>query len=193
MFSDSWPSAFISRTARYDAAYPSKVMVRGADALAPDRFAEERLRRGDIAPGAETKVHGSALAIHGPLQIHPSASDLHIGFVDTPRTAARPCEPVPASLKLRRIVMHPAHDGGVGHRQAALRHHLRQVPEAELEPEVPPDTQHDDLAIKVTTLEQFVQSQEPGHRTARNPIRRPKDRGDDELHQSRTTPSSCRW
>jgi hypothetical protein len=32
--------------------------------------------------------------------------------------------------------MHAAHDGGVGHRQAALGHHLHQVPETELEEEL---------------------------------------------------------
>lgn len=72
----------------------------------------------------------------------------------------------------------------VGHRQTALRHHLRQIPEAELEAETPIHTQHDDLAIKVTALEQFLQTQElvivmpSAHRN-------PEDRGGGELHQSR--------
>jgi hypothetical protein len=60
-------------------------------------------------------------------------------------------------------MMQPAHDGGVGHRQAALGHHFDQIAEAELEAQVPPQAQDDDLAIKMATLEQFVQAQEPGH------------------------------
>src|SRR5580700_3280189 len=75
----------------------------------------------------------------------------------------RPREPVPAALELRSIMVHPAHDGGVCHRQAAFRHHLHQVPEAELEAQVPPHAQDNDLTIKVATLEQLIQSQELSH------------------------------
>ena len=48
--------------------------------------------------------------------------------------------------------MHQAHDGGVGHRHATLGHHLHQISEAELEAQVPPHAQDDDLAVKVPTL-----------------------------------------
>src|ERR1700720_4552943 len=61
-------------------------------------------------------------------------------------------------------MVHPAHDGGVRHRQAALAHHLRQVPETELEAQVPPHAQDDELTIKVSALEQLIQTQEPSHR-----------------------------
>ncbi|HSZ89077.1 MAG TPA: hypothetical protein VK822_06835 [Acetobacteraceae bacterium] len=64
--------------------------------------------------------------------------------------------------------MHPTHNGGVGHRQAALGHHLHQIPEAELEAQVPPHAQDDDLAIKVPTIKQLVHARKPGHRTALN-------------------------
>jgi hypothetical protein len=42
------------------------------------------------------------------------------------------------------------------------------VAEAELEAQVPPHTQDDDLTIKMAPREQFVQTQQPGHRTAFN-------------------------
>ena len=70
------------------------------------------------------------------------------------------------ALEFRRIVVHPAHDGGVGHRQAALLHHLHQVPEAELEAQIPPHAQDDHLVVEVPPLEQILQVQEPGHRAA---------------------------
>lgn len=50
-------------------------------------------------------------------------------------------------------------------RQAAFGHHLDQVSEAEFEAQVPPHA-HDDLAIEVATLKQFIQTWEPGHRPA---------------------------
>jgi hypothetical protein len=38
---------------------------------------------------------------------------------------------LPALLELRCIALHPAHDGRMRDRQAALRHHLHQVPQTE--------------------------------------------------------------
>jgi hypothetical protein len=43
-------------------------------------------------------------------------------------------------------------------RQAALGHHLHQVTQAELEPEIPPHAQQDDLAVEVSTREQLFQA-----------------------------------
>ena len=51
-------------------------------------------------------------------------------------TPYRPRELVPATLN-GNIMVHPPHDRGVGNQQAALGHHLHQIPEAELEA-VPP-------------------------------------------------------
>jgi hypothetical protein len=51
----------------------------------------------------------------------------------------------------------------------ALRHHLHQIPESELEAEVPPHAQYDDLTIKVATLKQFIQTQEPSHGLHQSP------------------------
>ena len=48
------------------------------------------------------------------------------------------------------------------------RAHLHQISEAELEAQIPPHAQHDDLTIKVTALEEFVQTQELSHLTAFN-------------------------
>src|SRR5271165_6749556 len=141
---------------------------RRGRSLTFDGLTKERLGRSNIAPGTEAKVHGVSRAVDRPIQIHPLAADLHVGLVDAPRRPGRPREPVPPALELWRIMVHPAHNGGVGHRQAALGHHLHQVPEAELEAQVPPHAQHDDLTIEVATLEQFVQTREPSHLTAFN-------------------------
>ena len=81
-------------------------------------------------------------------------------------------------------MMHPTHDGGVRHRQAALGHHLHKIPEAELEAQVPPYAQDDDLAIKVPTLKQLVHAWKPGHRTAFNSLLDCEDTMTSNLHQS---------
>src|SRR5215472_11797520 len=131
------------------------------------------------------EVDGVPCAINRPVQIRPFATDLHVGFVHTPRCSGRPREAVPAALELRRIMMYPAHDSRVGHRQATLSHHLHQISEAELVAQIPPHAQHDDLAIEVAAFEQLLQTQKPGHRAALNPTRRPEDRRAGKLHQSR--------
>src|SRR6202046_5992260 len=82
-------------------------------------------------------------------------------------------------------MMHPPHDGGVGHRQAALGHHLHQIPEAELEAQVPPHAQDDDLTIKVPTLKQLVYSRKPSHRTVLNSPAGYEATTTSNLHQSR--------
>jgi metal-dependent hydrolase (beta-lactamase superfamily II) len=81
-------------------------------------------------------------------------------------------------------MMHPPHDGGVSHRQAAFGHHLHQVSEAELEAQVPPHTQDNYLAIKVPTIKQFIQIREPGHHTALNSPDGRENRTAGELRQS---------
>src|ERR1700733_7290274 len=152
-----------------------------------DRLAEERLGCSDIAPGAEPKVYCLPIAIDRPVQIDPLAADFHVGLVDAPRRTYRPRELVPATLELRNIMMHPTHNGGVGHRQAALGHHLHQIPETELEAQVPPHAQDDDLAIKVPTTKQLVHARKPGHRTALNSPEGYEATTAGNLHQSRIT------
>jgi hypothetical protein len=60
-------------------------------------------------------------------------ADLHIGLVHAPRISRWLREVAPSALELRSIMVHPTHDCGVSNREAALSHHLHQVPEAELE------------------------------------------------------------
>lgn len=60
------------------------------------------------------------------------------------------------SPQLRRIALHPAQDRRVYERQSAFSHHLDKIPETEFVAQVPADTQNDDLAIKVSPIEQLV-------------------------------------
>jgi hypothetical protein len=51
-------------------------------------------------------------------------------------------------------------------RQAALRHHLHEIPEAEFEAQIPSHAQDDDLSVEVSTFKQLIQTQKPDHRPA---------------------------
>src|SRR3984893_11134452 len=135
----------------------------GSRSLALHGLAKERLGRDDIALSAQPEVYSSARAVDRPVQVHPFAADLDVGLIDTPRRPGRPGETVPAAFELWSIMLHPAHDGGVGQRQVAFRHHLHQVAVAELETQIPSHAQDDYLPVKVAALEQIIQTQEPGH------------------------------
>src|SRR4029077_15946153 len=89
--------------------------------------------------------------INGTIQVAPLASDLDVGLVNSPWAADRPGKTAPAFLELRGVALHPAHDRGMRHRQAALGHHLYQVAQTELEPKIPAPAQDDDFAVEVAT------------------------------------------
>src|SRR5216684_1677385 len=72
-------------------------------------------------------------------------------------------KPSPAFLKLRCVAPHPAHNGRMRHRQAALGHHLHQVSQAQLESKIPAHAQDDDFAVEVATLEQLLQALQLAH------------------------------
>src|ERR1700722_12635379 len=48
-------------------------------------------------------------------------------------------------------------------RQAAFRHHLHQVSQAQLEAEIPAHAQDDDLAVEVATLKQLLNAHQLAH------------------------------
>src|ERR1700731_5107192 len=75
----------------------------------------------------------------------------------------RPGKPAPGFPELRGVALHPAHNGRMRHRQAALGHHLHQVTQTDLEPEIPPNAQDDDFAVEVATLEQLLHDLQLAH------------------------------
>src|SRR6516225_1259077 len=69
----------------------------------------------------------------------------------------------PEFEKRWRVALHPAHDRGMRHRQAALAHHLHKVSQTQLKAKIPAHAQDDDVAVEVATLEQLFDSLQFGH------------------------------
>jgi hypothetical protein len=138
---------------------------RGA-ALALDRLAEERLGSANITMGAQPEVDRPRRPVNGAVEVTPLASDFDVGLVDPPRRTHRRTEPFPPLLELGHVALHPAHDGRVSQGKAALAHHLHQVAQAQLEPQIPAHAEHNHLSVEVTTSEQFLHALRPGHRAA---------------------------
>src|SRR5450631_2554836 len=105
---------------------------------------------------AAPKINALALAIDGPVQVHPFAANPDVRLVDAPRAADRACKSAPAPLELRNVTLNPAHDRRVRHRQSTLGHHLHQISKAQLVSKVPTHAQNDDLALEVPALEEFI-------------------------------------
>jgi hypothetical protein len=80
-----------------------------------------------------------------------------------PAMTDRPDKLLPGFLEIRRLALHPAHDGCVRHRHTALGHHLYQVSKAKLESKIPAHAQNDDFAVEVATLEQLRYSLQLAH------------------------------
>jgi hypothetical protein len=64
----------------------------GRMTLMSDRFLEERLGCGHIAPVAQPEMHRVPGSVHCLVEVHPSPTDLDIGigFVDSPRSTGEP-------------------------------------------------------------------------------------------------------
>jgi len=61
--------------------------------------------------------------------------------------------PAPA-VQLGCVALYPAPDGHVIDAKVSLGHDFFQISEAEPKPEIPPDTQNDDLGFKMSSFEQ---------------------------------------
>jgi hypothetical protein len=87
------------------------------------RFREKALRRLGITRGAQQELQGVPLRVHSTGEIHPDPFDLDIRFLDAPGVG-RLFEMRSATLlQLRRVLLHPAENGGMIESDASLLHH----------------------------------------------------------------------
>src|SRR6476661_1911170 len=113
---------------------------------------------------AQPEVDCPTRPINRTIEVAPLASDLDVCLVNTPRQTNCKGISAPALLELRRVALNPSHDGRVCQRQAALRHHLYQVAQAQFEPKVPAHAQNDDLAAEMPAFAQLFQGHQLVHR-----------------------------
>ena len=110
-----------------------------------ERSLEEGFRRSDIAFRAQQEIACLSLTVGGAIEIGPLALDLDVGFVDPPRPPSFAGAEVPSLFEFSNLALNPAHDRRVRQIDAALGHHLDDIPEAQLIPETPTHTEKDDL------------------------------------------------
>ena len=119
------------------------------------RLAQEPLGGVGIAGLRQVEVDGVATAVDRALQIRPFPFDLDVRFVHAPRwrKAATATMPAQAPFDFRRVGLHPAIDGGVVHRNAALFQQFLEVTVADAVSAVPSDGPQNDLAPEMPPLE----------------------------------------
>src|SRR5574340_150137 len=114
-------------------------------ALPLEELAEELLGRSSVSPGLDQDVKDVAVLVHGAPQVVAFAVDPDEHLVHMPRVTRS--GPPPAQLvgvALAELGA-PVADRLVGDHDAALEHHLRDVPQAQREAVVEPDAVADDL------------------------------------------------
>jgi hypothetical protein len=133
--------------------------LAGQPTLGLKRSTKKRFGGCDISLGPEQEIDRLAFFVDRSIEVSPATFDLYVGFVDPPRRASSACEAVPPLFEFRDIARYPAHDRGMGQRNASLRHHFHEISKAELESEIPTDTEDDDLPVKMAALEKIGNAQ----------------------------------
>jgi hypothetical protein len=117
----------------------------GASTREPSK---ECLRSGDPPVASEQEIDGLAILVDSTMEIVPLGLDRDVRLVHPPRRANRLGKTVPPLLKLRHVPGHPAKDRRVGDLDAALRHHLDQVPIRQPIGDIPPHAELNNVRVK---------------------------------------------
>src|SRR6516164_4216061 len=92
-----------------------------------------------------------------------SWTDLYIRLIHPPGSADWPSITLPPILEFRQVMLDPTQDGRMCERNASIRHHDHQVPEAQFETCVPADAKNDDLSVEMPTREQSLDRNKSTH------------------------------
>src|SRR5690606_21376076 len=131
-------------------------------AMPLERLAQEPLGRSQIPPLTEPELNRIAVAVDGAVEIHPMPTDLDISLVDMPSAGDRALAPIELLQQERSIVDGPAMDGGVVDGDAALRHHLLEIAQAQAVSEIPADAEQDQRAIEMAAFEHLAPPERAG-------------------------------
>ena len=96
------------------------------------RLAQEPLSGCEVAALAEPEFYRVTVAVDGAVQVHPTSSDLDIGFIDVPSPRDGSLPLIEALQGQWRVMHSPAMDGRVIDSDAALGHHLFEISQAQV-------------------------------------------------------------
>jgi hypothetical protein len=95
-----------------------------------ERLAQNPLGRSQIAPLAEPELDRVAIAVDRPVEIPPRPADLDVSFVDVPFASDGSLACIETLQQFGRVPDNSPVDSRMVNGDAALGHHLLQVPQA---------------------------------------------------------------
>src|ERR1022692_4145470 len=107
------------------------------------------------------------MLVDGAIQVMPLGFDRNVSFVDAPRGAHGLGESVPPPLKLRHVARHPSKDRRMGDLDAALGHHLDQIPIRQAIRDVPTYAQLDNVRVEGASAVDWITGDRLRHSTPR--------------------------
>jgi hypothetical protein len=114
-------------------------------ALPLEELAEELLRGHGVSAGLDQHVEDVAVLVHGAPQVVLRAVHPDDHLVQMPLVSGPGSPPAQLVGEILSELGAPSADRLVGDHDAAFEHHLRDVPQAQCEAVVEPDTMADDL------------------------------------------------
>jgi len=92
-----------------------------------NRLLEETPRSSCVTALRQHEIKSLSVAIDGTVEVSPFSPDLYVSLVHAPRNGCPPLLRLRICSDLRRILHHPAVQGGMVHVNAALLQYLFQI------------------------------------------------------------------
>jgi hypothetical protein len=118
----------------------------------PQSQLQKVLRGHSIPIRRKQESNRIAFRIDCSVQIGPSTSHAHIGFIHTPRPVWVAKMAPYALVQKRRIVQDSTSNGGVIHAESPFGNQFFQLAVTERVPQIPTNTQQDHLLLKMSSL-----------------------------------------
>jgi hypothetical protein len=107
-------------------------------AIPLERFAQEVLGRGQIAPLTEPELDRVAIPVDGAVKIHSSAAHFDIRLVDMPLAGNGSLVSIETFQQFGRVPDDPSMNGRIIDRDVSLSHHLFKISQAQFVGQIPP-------------------------------------------------------
>jgi hypothetical protein len=125
-------------------------------AMPLEGLAQEPLGGREIAPLAEPELDCVAIAVDGAIEIPPLSTNFDLCFVDAPFARHWTVASIKLHQQERSIMHSPTVHSCIVDRDAALGHHILQVPQAEIVCQVPANAEQNHRSIEMPALEHCV-------------------------------------
>src|SRR5215467_939668 len=102
-----------------------------------------------IARLRKIEIDGLPMAVNCPEQVQPTPGNANESFIHVPGGRFRFQVSAQPPVYFRSVSLNPTPDGGVIHRQTALRHQLLNIPQTQGKPEVPAHARDNNDRLKL--------------------------------------------